>query len=161
MVLLDWLVLCQPWPYSNPSPADQRDYAAGSRAVFVVSVHFLSWCGSLLSEDINTPAALHLDSKGFKVVMFSLVTQDVVFCPCPRLAEGKPVSDSTVHREGKELWAHQVSTLLHLHKSDVKLIKQAILMTLCFFLPKHWLHPVHSTKSRHNKESSAAAHVSQ
>lgn len=138
--MLDWLVLCQPWPYSNPSITDQRDYAMGSRAEFVACETSPHLC---IVSCITVVCYL-------RAVLLSLLTiiwtQSSLRCWCtvwpqkslfsvlhPSLAAGKAVHDSTVHSKGKGLWAHQVSLLLYVHRFDAKLMKQAISANLCSF----------------------------
>lgn len=86
--------------------------------------------------------------------MYSWSQESLFSVPCPSLAVRKAVTAPRA-----ELWAHQESSLLYLHRFDSK---QSFSKFLLLFYPEHSVHPVHSSKSRHDKESLAATvHVGQ
>lgn len=70
-----------------------------------ISVYCLLYNCSLLSEgSLAVLTNHHLDSKQFKVLMYSVITEVFLFSVLhPSLAVGKAVHDSTVHSEGKGL----------------------------------------------------------
>ena len=59
--MVDWLVLCQHLPYSNPRLADQRDYATDSKAEFVV-YEALPALSILASGELLFPSLLRVSA---------------------------------------------------------------------------------------------------